>query len=295
MPELDKPSLNSELVFDIGLHDGADTAYYLSKGYRVVAVDANPIMVEQARKIFHKQITSGQLEILNVGIASTEGSLDFWICDTVTQWSSFHKNIASRDGAKHHKIQVKTTRFEDILAKYGIPDFTKIDIEGNDRLCLEAIDPDNAPTYVSAEGGKKLDLLEILRDKGYDRFKLISQFNFLPIELSPTREERIFKARALLRKNTILARACRKIFGEVNYRRFAHPTAFDGEWHFKRGSSGPIPNDTSGSWRSFSEIVEIYEKIHNDITSGQKSIFWGESDYSFWHDIHAVHSSARSC
>lgn len=294
MANLEKHGSKSELVLDIGMHDGADTAYYLSKGYRVIAVDANPVMVDQGRRNFHEHIASGQLEILNVGIASTEGTLDFWVCDTVTQWSSFHKRIASRDGAKHHKIQVRTTSFENILAEYGLPDFAKIDIEGNDRLCLQAIDPSNAPAYISAEGGSNLDLLEILRDKGYDRFKLISQLNFLPIELSPSREERVFKARSLLRKNTIVAKVGRKIFGRARYGGFVHPTAFDGSWNFKRGSSGPLPNYSPGSWHSFSEVAKIYEKIHENIASGQKSIYWGRSDYSFWHDIHAVHCSASS-
>jgi len=35
-----------DLIYDIGLHDGDDTAYYLHKGYRVIAVDADPTMVE---------------------------------------------------------------------------------------------------------------------------------------------------------------------------------------------------------------------------------------------------------
>jgi hypothetical protein len=33
---------HSDLIYDVGLLDGADTAYYLFRGFRVVAVDANP-------------------------------------------------------------------------------------------------------------------------------------------------------------------------------------------------------------------------------------------------------------
>jgi hypothetical protein len=29
-------------IFDIGMYDGAESAYYLQSGYRVVAVEANP-------------------------------------------------------------------------------------------------------------------------------------------------------------------------------------------------------------------------------------------------------------
>ena len=35
------------LVIDVGMYDGADTAYYLSMGYRVLAVEANPALVAQ--------------------------------------------------------------------------------------------------------------------------------------------------------------------------------------------------------------------------------------------------------
>jgi hypothetical protein len=34
--------INASTVFDVGLHTGQDTAYYLSLGHRVVAVEANP-------------------------------------------------------------------------------------------------------------------------------------------------------------------------------------------------------------------------------------------------------------
>lgn len=48
--------VRSDLVYDVGLFDGGDTAYYLFRGYNVVAVDANPVMVEKARTQFAKEI-----------------------------------------------------------------------------------------------------------------------------------------------------------------------------------------------------------------------------------------------
>ena len=37
-----------KLIYDIGMFDGADTRYYLNKGYKVLAVEANPIVVKRA-------------------------------------------------------------------------------------------------------------------------------------------------------------------------------------------------------------------------------------------------------
>ena len=33
------------LIFDIGMYDGSDTRYYLNEGFRVLAIEANPVLV----------------------------------------------------------------------------------------------------------------------------------------------------------------------------------------------------------------------------------------------------------
>lgn len=51
------------LVFDVGLHNGSDTAYYLHRGYDVVAVEANPRFCALAERRFAPEIAAGRLEI----------------------------------------------------------------------------------------------------------------------------------------------------------------------------------------------------------------------------------------
>ena len=36
-----------DLIYDVGLHIGQDTAFYLEKGFRVVAIEANPVLAHQ--------------------------------------------------------------------------------------------------------------------------------------------------------------------------------------------------------------------------------------------------------
>ena len=50
-----------DLVYDVGMHRGEDTAYYLAKGYRVVAIEANPELVGECRERFSDAIASGKL------------------------------------------------------------------------------------------------------------------------------------------------------------------------------------------------------------------------------------------
>ena len=44
--------MDPRLVYDVGVHRGDDTAYYLHKGYRVVGVEADPAMADHLRDRF---------------------------------------------------------------------------------------------------------------------------------------------------------------------------------------------------------------------------------------------------
>jgi hypothetical protein len=43
---------NRNLVYDVGMNNGDDTAHYLECGYRVVAIEADPLLVRNARQRF---------------------------------------------------------------------------------------------------------------------------------------------------------------------------------------------------------------------------------------------------
>ncbi len=49
------------LIFDVGGNDGADTWYYLRKGFRVVVVEAIPELAETLRNLFKAQIAAKRL------------------------------------------------------------------------------------------------------------------------------------------------------------------------------------------------------------------------------------------
>jgi hypothetical protein len=39
----------NDLIFDLGMHNAADTKFYLDKGFRVVALEANPALAGAAQ------------------------------------------------------------------------------------------------------------------------------------------------------------------------------------------------------------------------------------------------------
>lgn len=53
--------IEPDLIYDVGLHDGQDSAYYLSKGYRVVAIEASPDFAQHAEQQFRAEIAAQRL------------------------------------------------------------------------------------------------------------------------------------------------------------------------------------------------------------------------------------------
>ncbi len=54
------------IVYDIGANNGDDTEYFLKKGLRVVAVEANPALATHVAHRFADDVMAGRLVVLNV-------------------------------------------------------------------------------------------------------------------------------------------------------------------------------------------------------------------------------------
>jgi FkbM family methyltransferase len=281
--------MQPKLIYDVGMHNGDDTAYYLHCGYSVVAFDANPLLVANARQRFQKEVQSGQLTLVNSGITETEGQFSFWVCDSNTVWSSFDRQIAARDGSKHHEEIIPCKPFGALLKQHGVPYYLKIDIEGNDHLCINALESGNLPKYLSFEGGPTGPEFQRLRNLGYSHFKCISQFAFLPLELPPTPQQQdCERAQRIRRSRSLLARLFRRLGGRHYLDQLSHGFRTCRGWNFSEGSSGPFGEDVPGRWQTADELLDTYSRIEALRRAGQPSAFWlVEKDYSFWTDIHA--------
>lgn len=276
----------ADLVYDVGMHNGNDTAFYLYQGYRVVAIEADPVFVEQARWRFAQELREGRLTVLNIGIAEKAGHADFWICDDTSVWNSFDRSVASRDGSRHHALRVQTATFREILDDYGVPHYLKIDIEGNDGLCVQGLLGMPVPKYISLEAqcsgdpdklteAELLTTLELLRDAGYKRFKLISQVCFWSAGnlRGPKWLHRLAlsAAHGRLRRLKVGAIAMtltgRYIFHSDGYR-------------FLPGSSGPWGESTPGPWLGYEDARSVYLRArHWHVSkSNGKHFFWFD-----WH------------
>ena len=75
------------LVVDIGCHRGDDTAYYLAKGFAVLAVEANPALVDVCRARFAAELADGRLALHHVCISDTVEPVTFHV-NANDGWSS---------------------------------------------------------------------------------------------------------------------------------------------------------------------------------------------------------------
>jgi FkbM family methyltransferase len=268
------------LVYDIGLHDGRDSSHYLREGCRVVAIDANPTMCEAAEAQFRNYIQTGQLKIVNRGVAERKAQLEFWVCDDMTTWSSFSREMASREGVKNHSIFVDCVPIMEIIDEFGVPDYMKIDIEGNDRICIAGLTEAVAPQYISIEmDHHHADQdLHILARLGYRGFKIICQNNswHQVTERNIGFYERPPDHHIISRLRRLRAAPSRLLAGR------------------RLGESGPWGEKTWGRWHSFDHAHSVWRSLR-ELDQRQRNARAAAGDtrpnnrngLSWWFDIHA--------
>lgn len=262
-----------QLIYDVGMHNGEDTAYYLREGFRVVGIEANPVLSAKASKRFAREIASGQLTVVNAAINKAPGRATFWICDSQPVWSSFSRELATRSGAIAHPIEVECVTFDLVVSRFGRAHYIKIDIEGHDEICLAQLTPELCPDYISIEFGFDGPAAQLrqLHGLGYRQFKLICQ-NFGWLDVS-ARSMHVFA----MRSGSLMMRAVRK--GLV-LSQFLKPVV--GKYPFRAGSSGPIGSRTPGRWVALEEAMVLADRlVWFDREQGSQGIGW-------WFDIHAT-------
>jgi FkbM family methyltransferase len=250
----------AKTVFDVGMFDGEDSAYYLELGFHVVAVEANPAAVEAGRRRFSDALKDHRLTIENVAIGSNVGTMDLHICvEDPGSSSVLAERVHEREDRDVH-ISVPTMPLNLLFERYGIPYYMKVDIEGADRECILALTPDQRPPYVSFEMGDDAgELMDHLGTIGYNKFKIVSQVSFRELERLTTFGDR-------------LVRRVRHTF-----RRPPRATVRrGGRWFRLEHSSGPLPELAEGRWRNLAETHERWQTHRRE-----------RADEGGWFDLHA--------
>jgi len=247
------------LVYDIGLYDGSDTAYYLDAGHDVVAIEANPNMVERAQARFAEQLAAGQLTLVHRALCDTPGqTLELVISGEDPGSSSvFAERVQRRHPIGKHSVQ--GTTLGEVFAEHGQPDFIKIDIEGADRHAILPLTAETRPRWLSFEIGDDFEeLLDHLAAIGFTGFKLINQCNFLE----------------LAHQENLAFRIKRKLMSLMGYSQPRFVRLAGREFALER-SSGPAPWESDGDWQ---DQASLLARWHAMLARGEMS---------GWYDLHA--------
>lgn len=132
-----------DLVLDIGANNGDRSSLFLELGARVVAVEPQPRCAEILRERF---LSDPRIDILETALGDRPGKARMWISnnDLVSSMSSrWIERVRSgerfEDSQWVDEVEVTVTTLDDIIARYGLPAFTKIDVEGYELQVLRGL------------------------------------------------------------------------------------------------------------------------------------------------------------
>ena len=149
-----------DLIFDVGLHKGEDTDFYLKKGFKVVAFEAHPDLIAHCKVRFQEPIADGRLRIVEGAIAPEAAGerIVFYKNLQKSVWGTIDAKWVERNeklGTRSVKIEVERVDLAEMLRIHGMPFYLKIDIEGADHVVLDELRRcEDRPRYLSMEAEK---------------------------------------------------------------------------------------------------------------------------------------------
>jgi FkbM family methyltransferase len=159
------------LVYDVGANNGDDVEYYLKKGLKVVAIEANPTLASAIRSRFADPVRRGALTVLNVAVGSKSGRALFYVSMDNDKIGSLTRPPDCFGDLIEVDVEVRT--LSSIIDEFGDPAFVKVDIEGLDAAILhEMFSTGCMPNLLSAES-HSLEILCELIVAGYRKFKVV--------------------------------------------------------------------------------------------------------------------------
>jgi FkbM family methyltransferase len=131
-----------DLVFDVGANIGTYSELFSELGATVVAIEPNPRCCETLRKLAKAR----RVYVEECAVGDVLGKAKLRICEesgisTLTnQWYENSRQSQYHRDAKwlgEHEVNIST--LDQLVVRYGVPSFVKIDVEGYDDHVLRGI------------------------------------------------------------------------------------------------------------------------------------------------------------
>lgn len=169
---------HGDIVFDVGAHVGDRVRAFRRLGARVIAIEPQPSLANTLRLLYGRD---SMVTIEPVAVGRRPGTTDMSINldnPTVsTVASEFMAAAANAPGWQDQRwckrISVRVTTLNELIAKYGMPAFIKIDVEGFEGEVLAGLSRPPAAlsfefTLIQRELGRAC--IDRCRELGYRRF-----------------------------------------------------------------------------------------------------------------------------
>ncbi|HKO96135.1 MAG TPA: FkbM family methyltransferase [Pyrinomonadaceae bacterium] len=141
-----------DLVFDIGANVGQRSEIFSQLARQVIAFEPQPDCVRHLKSRFRR---TPNVTINQLAVSDSEGEATFFKSDSHTL-SSMSPEFISKVSAHRFKeshwneqLVVTTTTLDHMIARYGVPRFIKIDVEGFEANVLKGLT--QPVSYISFE------------------------------------------------------------------------------------------------------------------------------------------------
>lgn len=132
------------LVFDIGAHVGDRIASFRRLGARVVAVEPQPAAMRALRLLFHRD---GDVTLVQAAVGAETGRIRLHLNTRNPTVSTVSPDlIAAAKGAPGWQdevwdgaVEVPLLTLDTLIARHGVPDFIKIDVEGYEAEAIAGL------------------------------------------------------------------------------------------------------------------------------------------------------------
>jgi FkbM family methyltransferase len=132
-----------DLSFDIGSHLGNRAQVLAKLGCKVIAVEPHPYLAAYLRNKFAE---TGNVVVEEVGVSETAGEATLYstpgnltISSLNAEWPELLHGARPHNIAFSERHTVRTITIEQLIEKYGVPRYCKIDIEGLDVAVLKSL------------------------------------------------------------------------------------------------------------------------------------------------------------
>jgi FkbM family methyltransferase len=282
---------SERIIYDIGAHKGIDTAFYLQKGYKVVAIEANPQLCNYLRKKFNSEIREGKVILVECAIDRiSKQSVPFYLTDDEGE-SSLSADRLKAMNVAYKTLYVQTKTLTELFDQLGAGTYCKMDIENFDVAALKSLDPtDNLPEYFSVElSGLPLEKLVQQPEQtltalgeyqrlGYKRFKLVDQFTLASLTWKKFYTvQKSFSFRIRHKLESIFNFPTKSFSPRLWYKNKHNYT-------FTTESSGPFGEDLVGEWYPASMMMQIIQSRFEEYYQVEKK----NKNNIFWVDLHAT-------